>query len=158
MRFFYSLLLVIFISSTSLGQTFSLTELIKMSNMNLEKFDTYLTTKGYELYSDDKLEDDQVCYAKHLSTTDGIPANFISKNYDLISVQSHERIFYLKIKNQLKVFGFNLVESKTHKMRNGDNGLNFVFRKGSSAVFIYVGGNSNYEINYVQKYNWSSGI
>ena len=156
MRVVFTFLFVLFFVSTSAGQSFTLQEMIKLSKLDLEKFDTYVTTKGYEIYSDDKLEEGAVCYAKHLSTTDAIPANFISKNLNHISIQSHERNFYLKIKNQLKVLGFKLVESKTHKMKNGDNGLNFVYRKGISAVVIYVGSNSNYEINYVEKMNWPS--
>ena len=47
MRLLYTLLFVISFLSTSVGQSFTLPELIKMSKMDVDNFDTYVTSKGF---------------------------------------------------------------------------------------------------------------
>ena len=158
MRYIYSLLLVIFISFTSSGQTFSVSQIIRMSKMDLDEFDTYVTSKGYVFFSND--EDDGIFYALNVSSYNEKKADkFISFPQDRghIHIQTHNRFDYLQIKNQLKALGFKLVDSQNRNI-DGKADIRFVYRKGISGFFIYVGRNNSYQIDYVQKYNWSSGI
>lgn len=50
MRLLYSLLIVIFISSTSWGQTFTLPELVKMVKMKEKDFVAIVTKKGFSSF------------------------------------------------------------------------------------------------------------
>jgi competence protein ComGF len=47
MRTLYTFLFVLVFTTISIGQSFTLPELIKMSKMNVDDFDTYVTAKGF---------------------------------------------------------------------------------------------------------------
>ena len=47
MRLFYTFLFVVFLVTTSFGQSFSLPDLIKMAKMDKDSFDTYVSSKKF---------------------------------------------------------------------------------------------------------------
>ena len=127
------LLILIGCLTTTFGQKFSLDELIKLNTMNLDNFDTYVTTKGYkyfENFNDEFAEGNSYSFDQNQSNDHA--ANFISKyTYKLIdnkmvSFQTLKTVDYLSIKNKLKVFGFVYIGTETN-----DKGAIFLnYKKG----------------------------
>ncbi len=119
MRHLYAFLFIIFFTTISNGQSFSLPELIKMSKLSLDDFDTYVTSKGFVFEGADKEDNfERVNYALNLNFSNSkalkfitLYKRFIGARY-FISYQTLDKIEYLKIKNQLKALGFILQDSR----------------------------------------------
>lgn len=158
MRYFYSLLLVIFISFTSCGQTFSLPELIKMSKMNVDDFDTFVSAKGYVFIGkEDDSKKKGVNYAFDYHSSNGVANKFITlysyyQGYKtLLNYQTLSKTEYVNIKKQIKALGFNLVESGPFTNKNGETSNHLMYQKGKAEISIFTAFN-RYEINYSVTY------
>jgi hypothetical protein len=142
MKRLFILSLLLFSFSTTLAQSFSLSELIKMEKMDLEIFDTYVTSKGYVFFNKGKYKN-SVHYA--LNVNGDKASKFIAKDVNLITFQTSVKSEYLKIKNQLKSNGFKFNKSEVE-----NNSVEFIYKKGVTAIVIYAKTES-FEINYVTK-------
>ncbi len=158
MRLLFSFSLVLFFATTSIGQSFTLPELIKMSKMDTESFDTYVTTKDFVYSSSDK--DDNysgVTYAFEVSKIDITKASkfitlyqsFFDKKYS-ISYQTSNKKEYLNIKNQVKVLGFKLVNSEIFN-KDEITSNHFEYRKGKAKIDLYATP-TFFEIGYYVSY------
>lgn len=159
---FVFLALLFFSFSTSFAQSFSLPELIKMSKMSVDDFDTYVTSKGFVFEGADKDDDfERLNYALNLDISNSRALKFITlyKRYNegryFISYQTLDKKEYLNIKNQLKTLGFILQDSRifTNKgeVYKGEVSNVFEYGKGKSEVTLYA--NAKYfEIDYLVKY------
>jgi len=159
MRLVYTLSFVFFFVATSLGQTFTLSELIKMSKMDVDNFDTYVTAKGF-VFSKEDIDDNYqgVEYAFELNRTDRTKAlkfltlyqRFYFYKY-AIAYQTIYKKEYLAIKNQIKALGFKLEESNFHTNDEGITSNHFVYKKGKARISIYAS-STDFEINYQVDY------
>jgi hypothetical protein len=157
-RLKYTFLLVVFLAITSFGQSFSMSELIRMSTMDVDNFDTYVTSKGYVFHkSIDEPTRTGVGYAFNLDYDNSTASNFIKlyqryyKYRYCISYQTIDKKEYINVKNQLKVLGFKLKDTSVFKSDDGMVSNNFVYRKGKAEIDIYSSFDS-YEINYTVDY------
>jgi len=156
MKYFKTTLIlfsILFNCSYSFGQSFSLPELIKMSKMSVDDFDTYVTSKGFVfegVEKDDHLEG--VSYALN-PTSDSRSSKFITlyqRFYDYrykISLQTIDKKEYINIKNQIKTLGFKLQDSGIFTSDEGRVSNRFDYGKGKSKVSIYADATS-FEVNY----------
>ncbi len=158
MRLINTFTLVVFFASSVFGQTFSLQELIKISKMNVDDFDTFVTSKGFVFL---KGENDKyvqgVTYALELSRYDNSKAlKFIQlyqRYHDFkhtITYQTTSKSEYIDIKNQVKTSGFILDDTSVETI-DGTDSNKFVYSKGKSKVKIWVTSNV-YEITYQTEY------
>ncbi len=157
MRYIYSLLWVIFISSTSCGQTFSLPDLIKLSKMNVDDFDTYVTSKGFVFERADECDNhDRVSYVLNLDISNSWASKSIEFYKRYINGRYHIRYYtrdkkeYLNIKNQLKTLGFKLQDSRISTNKGEVSGL-FYFGKGKSEIEL-IDHTKFFQISYLVKY------
>jgi hypothetical protein len=167
MKYFKTTLILfslIFNCSYSFGQSFSLSELIKMSKMDVEGFDTYVTSKGFVFLHDNNDENvTGVTYGLNPSrSANGTADKYItlySKYFEEFkncivyqSTQFQNKTEYSKIKSQIKLLGFIFIESKVVPDLNGANdGISFnkfVYRKGKSEVALY-GTSSGFELGFM---------
>ena len=158
MKYFKTTLIIFslfFNCSYLIGQSFSLPELIKMSKMSVDDFDTYVTSKSFVfegVTKDDHFE--SVDYALNLNISNSRASKFItlyqrfSRHRYYISYQTSDKKEYVNIKNQIKTMGFKLQDSgiftnaETSKVSN-----RFDYGKGKSVVSIYANA-TLFEINY----------
>ena len=118
------ILITLFLTSNFLfghSQSFSLTELINMTKMDIDNFDTYVSNKGYKFLEVNDTEHQKGnTYAFEQSSYSKKAAKFISFYYEYfggtnknVTVQTTMTAEYLKIKNQIKPSGFKFKETKT---------------------------------------------
>lgn len=158
MKFIFSFFLSVFISFSSIGQTFSLQELIKLSKMNTDSFDTYVTSKGF-VFKDSKKEDDleKFTYALNLNLTNLKASKFISllKNFMILDIkfplQTYDKNEYVKIKNQIKTLGFKLIDTAIFTSDDGEVSNRFEYSNGKSIISIYASSIS-FEVNFGVKF------
>jgi tRNA G10 N-methylase Trm11 len=158
MKLFYTLLFVFLLCFESFCQSFSLPELMKMSKMNLDDFDTYVSSKGFVFFEGQEDEDVKgVTYAYDLSKIDNTKAskwiNLFQKYYHYrysIDYRTTSKSEYIKIKDQIKQLGFKLTVSEVYKDKDGKSSNHFEYRKGKSKVSIFA--DSGYEISYLVNY------
>ncbi len=159
MRLLFTFSFVLFFTTISIGQSFTLPELIKMSMMNLDDFDTYVSSKGFAFFEGKEDKNiKEVTYSYDLSEIDKTSASkwisFYQKCFDykyFISYTTFNITEYLKIKDQIKQSGFKLTDSGVFKNSiNGHSSNHFEYRKGKSIVSIYAE-SRGYEINYQVK-------
>ena len=98
----------IFCSNISFSQIFTLDELVNISNMNTDEFDSFVISKGYEFFkteTDDYSEN--IIYAHNLKSNNIAPS-YISKYMfkknpnTMVSYQTLEKEVYISIKKQIK--------------------------------------------------------
>lgn len=158
MRLLFAFSFVLFFTTTSLGQSFTLPELIKMSKMNVDDFDTYVTSKGFVFEgADNEDQTEGVSYALNLNISNSKASKFIGlyeRHYDdkyYIHFQTIDKNEYINIKNQIKTLGFKLKNSRIFTTDEGKVVNRFLYIKGKSEITIYVDGKS-FEVNYKVKY------
>ncbi len=103
------------------SQSFSLTELINLTKMNIDNFDTYVSNKGYKFLEIKETEHQKgSTYAFNQSSYSKKADKFISLYYEYfgetnknVTFQTAKTAEYLKIKNQIKPLGFKFKETKT---------------------------------------------
>lgn len=157
-KFIFSIIFY-FISTAIFGQNFTLSELIKINNYQLDDFDTYVTQKGYQYYENDNTDfADATSYVFYIN---GVRKSYISKFYfktqtkEMVSFQTGNNATYLKIKSDLKTLGFKFINTETNK---GTTFFNY--KKGEIEVALassvqensYGDKLTNYEIS-VSKFN-----
>lgn len=128
--------IIFFLFTTiSIAQNFTLSELIKINNYNLNDFDTYVTQRGYKYYENESTEfSDRTTYAYSVN---GINKLYISKYFrklvknEMVSFQTSNNATYLKIKLELKKLGFKLVKTGTF-----ENTTYFDYSKGKTEVSL----------------------
>jgi hypothetical protein len=169
MKYFKTTLIlfsILFNWSYSFGQSFSLPELINMSKMDVDSFDTYVTSKQF-VFLRDKNDDNVtgVTYALNPSNSGDGRANkyitlyskYFEYKYEITyqSTISTSKIEYSKLKSQIKSLGFNLIKSEVVPDRYGVNdgiGFNkFEYRKGKSEISLF-NTTTGFEINYLVNY------
>ena len=159
MRLIYTFSFVFFFVATSLGQTFTLSELIKMSKMEVDDFDTYVTAKGFVFSKEDINNDVKgVEYALEINQIDRFKAlKFLTLyqsyyNYkNAISYQTPNRKEYISFKNQIKALGFKLEKSDIFTKSNGISANSFDYKKGKVSISLYAS-STVFEINYKVDY------
>ncbi len=123
---------LLLVSSSSFAQKFTLNELIKMNNMNLNDFDTYVTSKGYVFengntkmrsyhYNKSKVNGEHFTAERHVYKSE---TGFIGYH----TLHSEE---YSSFKNQLKEMHFTFIKTENEPMNN-------------AAIFEYE--NSDYKV------------
>lgn len=155
MKPFYILFIIVFFSFNSFCQSFSMMELIKMSKMDNDTFDTYVTSRGFKFFND--TNEDQLVGVTYALNRDRIEESKASKFITLyqlyydrkysITYQTMNMKDYLQIKKEIKVLGFGLVDSEIFKDNNGASSNHFQYRKGKSRIDLYATPTS-YEINF----------
>ena len=161
MKYFKTTLIIFslfFNCSYSIGQSFSLPELIRMSKMSVDDFDTYVTSRGFVFKDADKEDHkDGVNYALNLNISNSKASKFIALyqrffNYRYkISLQTLDKVEYINIKNQIKTLGFKLYDSGIFTSDAGEVSNRFNYSKGKSEISIYASATS-FEINYGVKF------
>ena len=119
------------------SQSFTLSELVKLSKYNEDDFDTYVTKKGYIF--------EEVSEKTIASKTDytflvkGLKTYYVSKLIDKesefafwVTFQTPDTKNYLSIKEELKTYGYKLFDKGT---MDGSN--YFKYKKGNSIVSLW---------------------
>jgi hypothetical protein len=123
-----SFIILLFLSSISFGQKFTLSELIKATSMNSDDFDTYVTNKGYHFGENRKSEyskgikyeyDGKICRSEF-----SISKNTFNNGEVLLTYHTLSKSEYLTVKSQLKALGFKFIETK-----NEDDAVWFCYEK-----------------------------
>lgn len=136
MRHFYTILFFLLLTFKSFSQAFSVSDLIKMSKMNLEAFDTYISSNGYD-YLTKTSEEIGLVYgyveydkldSKRQKRAIAIVLNPTKPLYS-VSYTTSIKDEYSKFKNETLALGFNLY--KTEEIENNDDS------KSSSIIFRY---------------------
>ena len=145
----------IFCSNISFSQIFTLDELVNISNMNTDEFDSFVISKGYEFFkteTDDYSEN--IIYAHNLKSNNIAPS-YISKYMfkknpnTMVSYQTLEKEVYISIKKQIKTLGFVFVDTET----NENKSIFLNYKKGeikltlTSILSVKNPGNTFYEIS-----------
>ena len=79
MKKFTITIIFYFISTIIFGQNFTLSELIKINNYQLDDFDTYVTQKGYKYFETDNTDiSDETTYVFYVN---GVKKSYITKFY-----------------------------------------------------------------------------
>jgi uncharacterized membrane protein len=135
-----------------------MSELIKMSKMNVDDFDTYVTSKGFSFYKQtDETNIQSVEYALNLESSTLRAEKFITlfqryfESRFNLNYQTLDKKEYLNIKNQLKALGFIFKDQFVFKKVDGSEKNVFEYRKGKAKILIFAGDKSfeiNYEVNY----------
>ncbi len=134
------LLLILEFKKVSFSQSFTLNELLSLSKLSEDDFDTKVNLKGYEYYTyinDDYCKSKSYSYAKSINAetasyyiTYRKCVNFIYK-YG-VSWQTLNQKDYLNIKVVLKAHGFNYINTEEN---NGNIKLNY--SKGNIEVSLW---------------------
>ena len=131
--------IIFFLYTTiSIAQNYTLSELIKINNYNLDDFDTYVTQRGYKYYK--SKSSDFSDGTSYVYTVNGIRKSYITKYYrklvntEMISFQTSNNTIYLKIKAELKTLGFKFIKTETFE---GDTF--FDYKKGKMEVSLSSG-------------------
>ena len=103
------------------GQSFLLTELINMTKMDIDNFDTYVSNKGFKFLESKENEYLKgITYAFNQSSYSKTADKFITLNYEYfgetnknVTFQTSKTVEYLNIKNQISPLGFKFKETKT---------------------------------------------
>lgn len=121
------LLCLAFITSNfAYSQNFTVSELIKINNYDLDSFDTYVTEKGYKYYKNEDSE--YALSSSYAFSVKGSAEAFIStfqyklKNKKMVSFQTFNSKTYLLLKAEIKNLGFKYVNIETY---NGKTFLNY---------------------------------
>jgi hypothetical protein len=106
--------LLLIIVNLGFAQSFSISELVRISKYDDDTFDTYVTKKGYIFYEESEEEiASRTTYTFLVSgrrkyfVTKYIPKN---KNYYWVNFQTPNSSTYLKIKEELKTSGYLLID------------------------------------------------
>lgn len=146
MRFVLFISLGFLLGCDVFGQSFSLDQLIKMSSMDIDQFDTFVSLNGYKFSY--KKDDTNVTkffyeYPKNENTIliGGEMVVFYannSKNKRAISYVTHNSKEYVKLKNRVKILGFKLDDTETVKLPNGLFSNIFNYSKGKEHITIFA--------------------
>jgi hypothetical protein len=143
------------------SQSFTLSELVKLSKYNEDDFDTYVTKKGYVF---EKIRNGQ--YSNSTGYTflvNGYSNSFISKVEDKtgknkywVTFQTPNTNYYLAIKSELKANGYILINKEEFEGKRVFN-----YRRGKNKVSIFFIIETNeytdkvrnaYEISFEEEY------
>lgn len=145
MRYLYSLLIVIFISSTSWGQIFTMSELIKMSKMDSDYFDSFIISKGYDFIAREKVNESNYTLLTY-QLTDGsnenrtrtmtiaVGAPYIK--YLAINYETYQKEEYLKLKEEIKKLGYLPYDLDSLHDSDGKSSVSFHFINGKSVIKV----------------------
>jgi hypothetical protein len=136
------LIVFLFSSISIIGQNFNLSELIKINNLHLDDFDTYVIKKRYSFY--ENKNNDFASKTSYVFMKNGVKYSYISKYYyktkpeESISFQTGDNSIYLKVKADLKILGYKFINTETF------NGATYFFyKKGNIEVSLI----SSYDLN-----------
>ena len=158
------IILTFFISVNSFAQSLSLNELMSMSRMNVDAFDTYATKNGYGF---NELEDfssfKRQTYATEYNKNSGA-IYWLSLFYDFkldnkenkkstLQYQTLKSTDYLRIKEELPKAGFVFFNQTNLK----EEGNRFVYKNGKTNIYMIskVGTNSDKTLYIVEIINYN---
>ncbi len=119
MKLVYTILIVLSTIITGKGQSFSISDLIKMSNLDKNSFDSFATNNGFVFIQNVNTEYiSRVEYEIYYTPTDKTNVkkylHFHTKYYSpykrSIFYTTKDKNEYLRIKNEIKQLGFKLFE------------------------------------------------
>ncbi len=119
MKLVYTILIVLSTIITGKGQSFSISDLIKMSNLDKNSFDSFATNNGFVFIQNVNTEYiSRVEYEIYYTPTDKTNVkkylHFYTKYYSpykrSIFYTTKDKNEYLRIKNEIKQLGFKLFE------------------------------------------------
>lgn len=161
MKIVVTFLFSIFLTFMSNAQSFTLVELIKMSKMNVDDFDSFVTSKGYgfnkKITGEDKLG---LSYSINSDSRDIKAIKYITL-YQVfgefrfaIHYQTSDKKEYTIIKKQLNSLGFALGDNMVFKSDDGNekNGFYYFNKKLSGQINIYNNNNDTFEIYYFMRF------
>lgn len=162
MRYINSFCFALLFVIPSFGQTFSMLELIKMSKMNPESFDTYVSKKGFVFTGEVNSNNfDGIQYALEYNPDYKTAMKFITlysrynNSYFGINYQTLSNSDYVKIKEQIKTLGFKFKESRSYSDQNEKPFNCFVYSKYRSAGEIIIYSSvDNYQITYTEGFKF----
>jgi hypothetical protein len=105
------------------SQSFNLAELINMTKMNIDNFDTYVSNKGFkfmEIKEADNIKGivyayNQSEYSKKADKFITLYYKYFGENNKNVTFQTGKTIDYLNIKNQIKQLQFNFKKTEIHE-------------------------------------------
>jgi hypothetical protein len=123
MKIYLFLFAFLILTNKTFGQNFNLSELIMINNYSIDRFDTYMTEKGYKYFI---IENDKrrksIGYVFYIN---GKESYYMTKFYDYtdspklrLSFQTMSSSVYLKIKSDLKTLGFKFRDTETNESTN----------------------------------------
>jgi hypothetical protein len=148
--------LLVFISNCHFAQELTLQEAIKLSKMNIDDGDTFISNKGYIFWEAKTFDDfDERTYSHDKSASDKTGYWLIFQypkkgNYKAVLYWSTPKIqHYNNIKKQLKIIGFVLKSSRVNQ-DYGSTSLSYT--KGNDELILEIKdvGNSIIGWNVVQ--------
>ena len=125
------------ISISGFTQSFTISELAKISKYSADDFDTYVTKKGYIYHSE--TDGDFSRGTSYTFLVDGLKTYYVSNFLDKVgkyafwvSFQTPDTKNYLSIKEELKNYGYKLFDNGT---MDGSN--YFKYKKGNNMVSLW---------------------
>jgi hypothetical protein len=137
------IILIILISINSNSQSFSLNELLSLSKMDLDTFDTTVTNKGYAFNGTKDLEDYSVQYYKYndIKVVDGVRAfSGLAFRYDYKQGNKKSKLSYqTSNKNEYVLFKKNILLNKYKFISKSIEyeGMTFTYSKGKTEIRLH---------------------
>lgn len=149
----------LFFSVNLYCQKFTLNELISLTKMNFDEFDTFVTDKNYKFYkSDSDNLFKSISYAFEQSAITNRAKFFIAKyeyfnNSKTVSYQFSVSQYYSSIKKELINSGFKFISEKDDK---GEQ--NFKYQKGKIEIDIWIMRDTENSLGETTYYEISTSI
>ena len=147
--FFY---LFILIGNLTFSQNLTANELVNISNMSLEKFDSFINSKNYKYYRN--VSDNNGYGIRYRYLSNGIKRYCSLNKYEddisIVTYQTFSNKDYINLKGQIKNLGYKLTEQGEFR-----GAPFFEFRKGNNSFTIYlftIEGINSYEISFSKNY------
>ena len=146
------LITLLFLGIANYSQNISANELITISNMDLEKFDSYINSKGFTYYRNISDENSTGIRYRYLLNNSKryCSLSIYPRNVSIVTYQTFNNKDYVNLKTQIKNIGFKLIKQSEF------NGVPyFEYRKGNNSFTIYlftIDGINSYEISYSKNY------
>lgn len=128
MKIFTLLTLLIVFSKQTYSQEFTLSEMIKINNYNLEEFDSYVNQKGYKFHGNEN--DDFADESTYKFVDKNNKRYFIAKYFyktikeESLAFETDNNKSYIKIKTELKTLGFKYISTNSD-----ENTTRFIYKK-----------------------------
>ena len=146
------LFLFFLVSNLTFSQNINANELISISNMSLEKFDSFINSKNYKYFRN--VSDNSSSGIRYRYLSNGTKRYCsLNKYEDDISIGTYQAFSnkdYVNLKGQIKNLGYKLTEQGEFQ-----GAPYFEFRKGDNSFTIYlftIDGINSYEISYSKNY------
>lgn len=135
------ILIILFFANFTYSQKFTLQEMIDLNHKNVDDFDTYVVSKGYDFNKFNEEDNyDSKSYSFKGFNEDSAEFWITKNNYYLkgfykkgsVSWVTSNKNYYLSIKEQIKKLGFTFL-----KTENENGNLSYNYEKGKISISIY---------------------